>query len=268
MKTNQWFTQECINRWSASMKLAGRSLHTVRAYSADATALMNWLGTKNFATLDIATQHYLATIRSQHADTTFNRKVISIRRFAKFIGEQILDDYICPKPVLREPKVLEMWQVDKMIDMAMENERKDIALVIALQGKMGLRVAETLAITGKDVDLDDMILRVRGKGSKTRYIPIPSSVVDMIVSNMKAKPTTPLVERSYSGTRSWVERIGKQFHEDFSTHWLRATLSTAVMENGTPDAVAGDILGHGDPRTTRRYQRVAMERKREALELA
>jgi integrase/recombinase XerD len=146
--------------------------------------------------------------------------------------------------------------------------KRDTAL-LALLAELGLRVGEALAL-----DLDDLrhnrghrTVRVPGKGGRRRELPIPAPLgrdLDAWLDQRGPEPGPLFI--TATGRRvdqpaafRMVRRIAKASGlpdaERLSPHSLRHTVATAALDAGAPLRDVSDMLGHADPRTTRRYDR-------------
>ncbi|MBT8213365.1 MAG: tyrosine-type recombinase/integrase [Acidimicrobiia bacterium] len=252
------------------MRLNNNSSQTIRSYKSDVTALLDWVGGREFTDTDTAVRTYLAEIKDGIAPATLNRKVASIRKWGEFHDVILLKGYRCPKPIQPTPRALDdMAMVEKMIVRAHEADRSDVAGVIALQGFAGLRVGEALSLTPESFDLDEMEITVVGKGQKMRRIPLMSKVwfeVERFVAT--TPPGEKIFTRSHVGMRQWIKRMFAAVgYPSFSSHMLRATAATHLHLSGAPLRVVQEVLGHEDARTTQRYTRAPMEEMRRAMEV-
>lgn len=140
----------------------------------------------------------------------------------------------------------------------------------ALQGMAGLRISEARSLYHYHFDLDDMTMTVRGKGDKTRIVPIAKSAWPYIKEAYEVSLATgaPLVDLSDRGARKAVTAMGKRlkFKRTISSHDLRATGATYLYDRTKDIRVVQDFLGHSSPVTTQIYTAASMDAMREGLE--
>jgi integrase/recombinase XerC len=148
--------------------------------------------------------------------------------------------------------------------------------LIGLCGFAGLRVAEALGLTLPSIDLSLNLITVRGKGDKTRIVPMSSSCWLHISQQYMAVLTKGtedgnlyLISYQDRFARKCItlcaERAGIQRH--VSSHDLRATFATAVYDNTKDLRLVQELLGHSSPNTTQVYTGVTLVKMRDAVQL-
>lgn len=142
--------------------------------------------------------------------------------------------------------------------------------LFALQGMAGLRVSEARSITSDSIDVQDMMLRVRGKGDKTRLVPISKSAWPYIAEAFLISQETgsPIVNLSDRGARKAVTAAGRAlgFKREIASHDLRATGATHLYDKTKDIRVVQEFLGHSSSVTTQLYTGVSMDSMRKGLE--
>lgn len=153
---------------------------------------------------------------------------------------------------------------------------RDRAMLEMLYGS-GLRVSELVHLRPEQVDWDEAFLRVTGKGSKTRYVPLGGVAAQALRLYMgKARPLLsgehrpcPYLFLSRLGTgltRERIRQIIKQraqaagLSENVYPHIMRHSFATHLLENGADLRVIQDMLGHADLATTQVYTHVEQKR--------
>jgi integrase/recombinase XerD len=144
--------------------------------------------------------------------------------------------------------------------------RRDAAL-LALLAELGLRVGEALRLDVTDLRTNrgHRTVRVTGKGGKHRELPLPVPLARDLDAHLETHHETALFTTT-KGRRvdpstvfRLVRRVAKQAAlpeaDRLSPHSLRHTVATAALDAGAPLRDVQDLLGHADPRTTRRYDR-------------
>jgi integrase/recombinase XerC len=145
----------------------------------------------------------------------------------------------------------------------------------------GARVAELTGLNLEDVDLNEGIATVLGKGRKERIVPLGRPAVAALQAYLTmlpplAGPETPLFRNNRGGrltTRS-IERIVGKYSRSMpnfpaiSPHALRHSFATHLLEGGADLRVIQELLGHASLSTTQRYTHVAVDRLMEAYDQA
>ncbi len=142
--------------------------------------------------------------------------------------------------------------------------------LFALQGMAGLRVSEARSLHSDNIDIQDMMLTVRGKGDKTRAVPISNSAWPFVLDAYKASLESgmPLVNLSDRGARKAVTAAGHAlgFKRDISSHDLRATGATHLYNQTKDIRVVQEFLGHASSVTTQVYTGISIDAMRKGLE--
>jgi len=265
-----------IGQYLDSLCAMGMSPHTVRAYSSDLRAMASWLDLHPDAqaTTETRIATYLTTHRSSWSANTTNRKLTAVRSWARFQGEPtFLENYRAPKAADQEPHPIRegIPGIDRMLEIPVTPSKKAL---VALCGLCGLRVSEACAVRPEDIDIDRLLLRVRGKGDKTRYVPISRkawmhimpAVLDASIAGAVGRST--LVGTGERSARASITSIARRakLRRRVASHDLRATFATAALD-ATKDLLAvQQLLGHADPATTQIYTSVSEARRRDAVE--
>jgi integrase len=158
---------------------------------------------------------------------------------------------------------------------------RDHALLAILHGA-GLRRAEVVSLDLADLDVERVDLRVRGKGSKVRIVPLPTWVLEAVVAwiAIRGNDEGPLLcpvdkadrivrRRLQAGSITDVlERLGEVAGvEHFGPHDMRRTYASALLSEGTDVATVQALVGHASPATTiRSYDRRGDACRRRAVE--
>jgi site-specific recombinase XerD len=149
-----------------------------------------------------------------------------------------------------------------MYDAARSPEHKAL---IVLCGMLGLRVSEARSITLDSFNDDLSVLTIRGKGDKTRIIPLSDKVREYLrPAIIQAGYTTsgrlvPLQDRT---ARQAITRMGRRagLSASVSSHDLRMTFGTAAYHNSGDLRAVQELLGHASSATTELYTHVPMEK--------
>lgn len=208
---------------------------------------------------------YLSAIRGLHS-FLFNEKMIS---------ENISDIIELPKQTRKLPDVLSYEEIKLLlatIDTRKPAGIRDKAIVEVLYA-CGLRVSELINLKQRDVIADMEIVRVFGKGSKERYVPIGSSALANIdtykkearihfVKSMETGDILFLNQRGKPLTRAYIWKMLKEtaaiagIKKSIHPHTLRHSFATHLIEGGADLRAVQEMLGHSDISTTQIYTHI------------
>lgn len=261
----QVITEESVNDFKNYLSLMGRSSNTVRAYSSDVSAFLSafdsFIEVTEFSDFAL---YWIRKSREVNAPRTVQRHMTSLKVFSKYLKiPNELDEYKLPEARAVNPHPLEegISGVRRMIAAA---RCQDHQVIIALCGLAGLRVAESLAIDASDIDVHNKMLEVRGKGDKTRYVPISPQLWSVIriayfeavlESENPHKPNMRLVSINDRAARKAISSIGRRagLKRHVASHDLRATFATSVYNKTLDIKLVQELLGHSDVKTTMLY---------------
>lgn len=266
-------SRDTIDAFTASVANAGRSKATVRAYASDLHALIDW------ASVDAPLPELAATWLTEHradlAPKTTHRRLTSVRAYLNWAGieQGDLASYKLPTPKRPTPHPLAggMKDVRAMIEAARTSAHRTL---IALQGFGGMRIAEALSVTVDDIDLDNGIITVRGKGDKERDIPFDPSgeAFAVIAERVVEVGEGRLVDIPDRTARYAITSIAKKAgviadtKQTVSSHDLRATAATALyVASGHDIRLVQEFLGHSSAKQTEVYVGVSKHRFAKAV---
>ena len=266
----------------------GLSKNTLNSYRFDLSIFVSWLAeTKKIELLDVSEleiQEFLAFKFPTSKSRSISRLLATLRRFFRFLlrENKIKEDPTLkiqtPKIPKSLPKSLSEDEVEGLLeapdiktDVGMR-ERSMLELLYAC----GLRVSELVGIQLTEVILIDGVIRVTGKGSKTRLVPMGEEAVDWIKKylaesrqNILNKQTSKFLfvtNRGGEMTRQAFWYLIKKYalmaniDKPMSPHILRHAFATHLINHGADLRVVQMLLGHSDISTTQIYTHVARER--------
>lgn len=267
---------------------AGLSKNTLASYRADLAQFSAWLGPHG-KTLDrvepVDIHDYLRDFSRRAKSTSQRRLIASLRRFYQHLlasGEIQADPTLNIEPPPRPerfPKTLSEAQVEALL-AAPDSETplglRDRAMLEVLYAT-GLRVSELVALKLFEVGMNEGVVRVFGKGSKERLVPLGQVALEWLERYLReARPLllagrgcdAVFVTRRAAGlTRQmfWtlVKRHAARAGIDparLSPHTLRHAFATHLINHGADLRVVQLLLGHADISTTQIYTHVARER--------
>ncbi len=265
----------------------GLARNTLAAYRQDLDGLARWL-TSRTSTLVSATEADLtAYLASQHAVTraaTANRRLAVLRRFYRWALRERL---VPVDPTLRLqgahrvarfPKTVSESQVESLLaapDVSNALGLRDRAMFELLYAT-GLRVSELVGLKLGELSLSEGLVRVVGKGSKERIVPLGEEARAWIERYLRrARPellsgrvsdAVFVTQRSGAMTRQMFWILVKRYalragiEVPLSPHGLRHAFATHLLNHGADLRVVQLLLGHADISTTQIYTHVARAR--------
>jgi integrase/recombinase XerD len=275
----------------------GLSKNTIGAYRTDLLKYLAFLESRNkdlvTSTSDDVANFTTELSSSGSAASSSARTIASIRGLHKYLilEAKRTDDPTAktrsPKLPLRLPKALSQAQVIQLLNAAgpeagAEAESNLIHLrdraLLELLYSTGARVSE---IANLDLDevTDNGLIRVRGKGSKERIVPVGSFAQAALEAYLsRVRPTlvstsTPAVFLNQRGGRLsrqsiWqiIQKAGEVCGLEVSPHTLRHCFATHLIEGGADVRVVQELLGHASVTTTQIYTKVTIDTLREAFQ--
>ena len=272
----------------------GLSPNSVAAYEQDLQRLTSYMEQHNIdvvkATYEDLQAFVFETFKSINSVRTQARLVAGIHSFYRFL---LYHNYIQqdPSELLETPKkehhlpdVLTLDEIDSMIaqlDMSKPESHRNRAIIEMLYGS-GLRVSELVNLRLSDIYRQEGFMRIIGKGSKQRLVPI-SPVADQWLqywledrSKLDIKPEySDIVVLNRYGrqlTRAMIftiiKTLAKQadIHKNISPHTLRHSFATHLLQNGADLRIIQQLLGHEDITTTEIYTHIEIQDLREAIQ--
>lgn len=268
--------------------------NTIRAYIGDLESLsahLKALGVEDLNTLNIShLRSWLANQQSKGASrTTLSRRATSIKLFTKWAHKEGLlptdvgFNLATPKAHRVLPEILDV----KSADIAMQSLEafaeetgeltaiRNLAMVEMLYAS-GARVSEICGLNLKDIDYERSTIRVIGKGSKERVIPIGRPAVAALEKWLKVRPQ---LANEKSGDAVFLGARGKRIDQrqvrevvyktiELGPHALRHSAATHLLEGGADLRTVQEILGHASLSTTQIYTHVSAERLHSAFKQA
>jgi len=263
----------------------GLSKNTVEAYARDIGLFQKMLASTNkgldsFSKTDIL--DFLGEMKDNAYSTpSICRFISSIRGICRYmIVEKIIKDdpsenLQTPKKWERLPKAISLEDVISLLDSRTDSATflRDTAMLEILYSS-GLRVSELVSLKHGNVNLEAGFLRIMGKGSKERLVPINSRALDKIKrytkelrpAILKKKQSDYLFVtnrgRAMTRQRFWqtIKKYGKQIGINLSPHTLRHSFATHLLEGGADLRSVQKMLGHSDISTTQIYTKVSSDR--------
>ena len=210
---------------------------------------------------------------------SISRKISAIKSYITFLekfnySKNNYSELISiPKKSKSLPKVMtkkEVSQLIKHVEMNTKKNLRDDALIELLYST-GLRVSEVANLKLKDINLEKSEIKILGKGNKERIVIFNNKSKEKIIQYLKndkryiSIKTEALFQNKFKealSTRS-IQRILKKYlnfsgiNSKYSTHTLRHTFATHLLEGGADIKVIQQLMGHSSPETTKIYTHVS-----------
>ncbi len=266
----------------------GRSPATIEAYRRDINALRTWMSHEHLELDSFGEGHfetYVGQLRaSDRAESSISRAISSLRGWFGFLVEEgvLVAD---PSARVRSarhtrtlPKPLDEALVIRILDSIVDASPaglRDRALLELLYGT-GVRVSEAVGIGLEDLDFDEELILVTGKGSKQRLVPIGNSLRRALETYLgtggrsefaNAKRSSALFLNARGGrlSRQGVDLIVNRRallagvrREQVSAHVFRHSCATHMLAHGADIRVVQELLGHASIATTQLYTAVSV----------
>lgn len=264
-------TEDSVHEFIAHLMVNGYSGETCRAYHTDLMqTVKNTSPATDWRSLEVQVATYLNANRSTWSPKTMQRRLSSIRSWARWVdpGINFMARYRAPKVTETPPHPIPEG-IDGVKRMIASTRNPRHRALCVLTGVLGLRVDEAVNVKPSDFDLNEMELKVRGKGDKTRVVPVTPFVWKHIerAYDMAVKNGTTLVRLSNSGARKAIPRHGRNagLSRPIRSHDMRSTAATAMYAATHDLRATQEVLGHANAQTTQRYTLVSKNAMRAAV---
>lgn len=274
--------RDAVEEYLASLRVeSGLSPNTVSAYRRDLTQYLDFLDGREPSRAD-AESFSEDIARRGLADSTHKRKLSAVKGLHRFmVAEGLRQEdptilLVGPRQPDPFPKALDLDEAIALMeapDRSTLGGRRDAALLEFLYAT-GARVSEAVATDLNDLDLDDGVALVTGKGAKQRLVPVGSKAVAALRSWLPDR--MGLVKRTVRGDPVFLNlrggRLTRQGAFDVvrrnavrcginpsrvSPHVLRHSAATHMVEAGADLRTVQEMLGHATISTTQVYTRVS-----------
>jgi integrase/recombinase XerD len=274
----------------------GLSRNTLEAYRSDLLQYGRFLAEREASAVDAGAAdvtEFLTSLATGHAErrpaspATIHRKSACLRSFYRHLRREGLRDsdptatLSAPRKNRKLPHVLTRGEVERMLSQPTGTgpaALRDRAL-LELMYACGLRASEAIGLELADVDVDERVLRARGKGSKERLVPIGQAAARAVALYLErgrgalvkgsAEPALFVNFRGGRLTRQGLYKIVRRhattagLADRMSPHTLRHTFATHLLAGGCDLRSVQEMLGHADVSTTQLYTHLSSERLKE-----
>ena len=301
--------QDAVDRFLAYVRdQKNYSANTVKAYRTDLADFFAFLECKSqgkdargervkirVENIDPLTiRAYLGSLYERRKRATIARRIAALRSFFGFLERENLNRgnpaaYTAgPKLEGTIPPYLPVDEVFRLMERPPRETvlgLRDLAILEVLYSS-GIRVGEMEGLNIMDVDAEERLVRVQGKGNKTRIVPIGKQALRALSAYLKASgeihrkdgtdSQKPLFVNNRGGRLSSrsIHRIVRRYGEAGSRtaglfpHALRHAFATHILEGGADLRSVQELLGHASLSTTQKYTHVSIDRLMEAYDKA
>lgn len=267
----------------------GLSINTINAYRQDLEEYLAFVKNEGMSSWPTEASDVEAFLARQYdlnkATSSISRLISSMRKFYQWLARQNIQklnpmlEIDLPKKERRLPVALSRDEVDKLLEQP-DTEKKlglrDRAILETLYAT-GMRVSELINLELQDLHEDLGLIRVLGKGSKERLIPISPVALNWIEKYQEKVRDALILKVGQNDEHIFLNNRGKQLTrqaiwqmikrycqsagitKDVTPHTLRHTFATHLLENGADLRVVQEILGHSDISTTQIYTNLSQK---------
>ena len=271
----------------------GLSDNTIKSYSNDFNSFKrsfpDLVDTRELS--DELFSEFIFMLSLNNKNSSIRREVTTIKNFFLFLEREGIEINLinhkvstpeCASPLRtyltqKEMKIF-IDSIEKSTDKGIEER-----VVIYLLYYCGLRVSELIELTTNNINEQDQVIKVLGKGNKERYLPFKDEVLEAIKDYMnnircnrnfkRMNKNLLLNKHGNPVTRSYIYKIVQEvalrsgINKNIHPHTLRHSFATHLIENGAELRVVQDMLGHEQATTTQIYTHLSEDKLLEAYDL-
>lgn len=271
----------------------GLSDNTIKSYSNDFNSFKrsfpDLVDTRELS--DELFSEFIFMLSLNNKNSSIRREVTTIKNFFLFLEREGIEINLinhkvstpeCASPLRtyltqNEMKIF-IDSIEKSTDKGIEER-----VVIYLLYYCGLRVSELIELTTNNINEQDQVIKVLGKGNKERYLPFKDEVLEAIKDYMnnircnrnfkRMNKNLLLNKHGNPVTRSYIYKIVQEvalrsgINKNIHPHTLRHSFATHLIENGAELRVVQDMLGHEQATTTQIYTHLSEDKLLEAYDL-
>lgn len=259
------------------------SPNTIESYQNDLQKFNEYVDKNNKQIDRKYMQNYIEYLSKEMNPKSVSRNISTLKSFCKFLmlNKEIktnpMEEISNPKIRKSLPKVLTEEEINKLLDIPLNNhfDYRNIAM-LELMYSSGLRVSELVNLKVNDVDLDEGLVRIFGKGSKERIVPLDDYAIDEINTYITShrRELFKHGENDYLFLNNHGEKMTRQgffkilkkiaqeknIKTEFSPHTLRHSFATHLLKHGADLRSIQELLGHSDISSTQIYTHITNER--------
>ncbi len=233
-------------------------------------------------------RRWLALLHKDHRKSSIGRKLAALRAFFKYLLREGMvtrnpaELVSTPKKEKQLPFHLNIDEVTALVESPRDGGilvLRDRAILETLYS-CGIRVSELTGLSVGEVDLEEGLMRVLGKGGKERVVPVGRHARQALAAYLLARNNpphdAPLLLNARGGrltSRSVARTVDKYIlnlatSKKISPHTLRHTFATHMLEAGADLRAIQELLGHASLSTTQKYTHVSIDRLMEVYDKA
>ena len=268
------------------------SPHTVVAYRNDLEQFLRFLASgapppshpAEIGHLDI--RRFLAQLHGEQKKSSIGRKLAAVRSFFRYllregvVAQNPAELVAAPKKEQRGAFHLTIDEITALVEGPGEAtllSLRDRAILEVLYS-CGIRLSELTGLNVQDIDQEERLVRVLGKGNKERIVPLGRVAVKAVAAYLKGRHDPPgeapflLNARGGRLTGRSVARVVDRYilkiatMKKVSPHTLRHTFATHLLEGGADLRAIQELLGHASLSTTQKYTHVSIDRLMEVYD--
>jgi len=282
-------SSQLLSMWLKERIIQNQSEHTISAYQRDLTDFFHFCEVKKLQLQDIEAsdlREYLAerVERDQLSSSSLQRHLTSIRQFMKWAeqGQYLVqnpsEDFKLKRQPRPLPGMIDIETINQILDQAAPEKILDQQLwlrdkaMLELLYSSGLRLAELQGLSFKDIDFNRMLLRITGKGNKTRIVPFGQKAKDSLLlwmsvyriwqGDLRADFSIFISTKGQTLTPRQIEnRVKYQAQRagvnvDLHPHLLRHCFASHMLSASGDLRSVQEMLGHSNLSTTQIYTHV------------
>ena len=273
-----------LNEYFDYLNSKSLSENTIKNYFRDLIEYFEYLKENNLSpTKSIKPEHIRKMlsyiVEKDFKKTSISRKISAIKTYItflekfKYIKENFSELISIPKKSKVLPKVMTKKEIDQLIQHIENSSKKNLrdSALIELIYSTGLRVSEASDLKVGNINFESSEINVTGKGNKERIVIFNKKSKEKLISYLRndkrsiASNSSPLFQNKFGGslsTRS-IQRILKKYlnfsgiNSKYTTHTLRHSFATHLLEGGADIKVIQQLLGHSSAETTKIYTHIS-----------
>ncbi len=285
--------KELLGIWLKEREIQNQSKHTLQAYTRDVTDFLEFCAQQKLALNDVEAtdlRQFLAEKVEQQglSSSSLQRMLSSIRQFMKwaqqsqYLAFNPADDFQLKRQSRPLPGMIDIETVNQILDQSAPETQAQQQMwlrdkaILELLYSSGLRLAEIQGLRIKDIDFNRQLLRITGKGNKTRVVPFGSKAKDSLMEWLKIYPLwngdfvadanvfitqkgQPLGARQIENrVKFQAQRAG--VNVDLHPHLLRHCFASHMLSNSGDLRAVQEMLGHSNLSTTQIYTHLDFDR--------
>ena len=260
------------------------SKNTIVSYKNDLNKFKNFFQSKKLKNLNNADlKYYIRSLNKTSSPKSVARNISTLKSFYKFLllekylQKNPLNNIVMPKTKKELPKILSEEDIEKLLNFKpIDSYDYRNKAMIELMYSSGLRVSELIDLKVNDIDFELEIVRIFGKGSKERIIPVGTYAISALkeyityhrnnLAKNKKSNYLFLSSRADKMTRQAFFKLLKKIaikqniKNEFSPHTLRHSFATHLLKHGADLRSIQELLGHSDVSSTQIYTHISNEK--------